>query len=212
MSARLRRQIGLAVTLAAVLIAPPVRATLTIPTDLADVVSIATVIVRGRVIDTRAFTEMANGPVVTAVTLSIADVLKGNADRTLTFRVHGGDLGRYRQVIIGEPTFVVGDDAYVFLKRASEGALWTVGMSAGVYKITSTGATGALMVNPPVVAGVTATVGAQIVRGDVRRNPMGIGDFAGVVKLLMTAAPDRGAGPGDVKGGTAPGRIGGAIK
>ena len=178
-----------------------VHATVTIPTDLADVVSIATLIVRGRVVDTRAFTDMANGPVMTAVTVGVTEVLKGDAERAVTFRVHGGDLGRYRQVMIGSPTFTVGDDVYVFLKRAPDGVLWTVGMGAGVYKITD--AAGALVVNPPVVAGQTATAGAQVVRGDPRRKPMGVGDFSGLVKLLIAggARSPRGAG--------APRRIGG---
>jgi len=179
---------GLVLFVVALLFADSLHATVTIPTDLADVVSIATVIVRGRVIDTRAFTDIANGPVTTAVTVSVSEVLKGPADRTVTFRVHGGDLGRYRQVMVGAPIFAVGDEAYLFLKRASDGALWTVGMGAGVYKVSAASVPGAApVVNPPVIAGVTATAGAQVVRGDARRKPMPVSDFAGIVKLLMAA-------------------------
>jgi hypothetical protein len=172
----------------ALMLSAALQATVTIPTDLADVVSLSTVIVRGRVVDTRAFTDVANGPVVTAVTVTVAEVLKGTAESAVTFRVHGGDLGRYRQVMIGAPTFRVGDDAYLFLKRAPDGVLWPVGMGAGVYKISPSAPSGPLVVNPPVVAGVTATAGAQIVRGDARRKPMGIGDFASVVRLLMAVS------------------------
>jgi hypothetical protein len=171
-----------------------VRATVMIPTDLTDVVSAATLIVRGRVVDTRAFTDIANGPVMTAVTLSVTETLKGRADRVVTFRVHGGELGRYRQITIGAPTFAVGDDAFVFLKRDTGGALWTVGMGAGVYKVS--GAAEAPVVNAPVVAGVTATAGAKIERGDRRRKPMAVGDFSGVVKLLMA-----GGGASRARGG-----------
>ena len=160
-----------------------VLATVTIPTDLSDVVALATLIVRGRVVDTRAFTDESNGPVTTAVTVAVSEVLKGRADRVVTFRAHGGDLGRYRQVIVGAPTFSVGDDAYLFLRRAPDGALWTVGMGAGVYKVAM--ASGTPVVNPPVVAGITATVGAPVMRGDVRRKPMGVGDFSGIVRLLL---------------------------
>lgn len=182
---------ALACMLAAGLSAAVLHATLTIPTDLPDVTTLATVIVRGRVIDTRAFTEVANGPVTTAVTLSVSEVLKGSADRTITFRAHGGELGRYRQVIVGAPTFAVGDDAYLFLKRASDGALWTVGLGAGVYKVST--ASGAAMVNPPLVAGVNATAGAQVARGDARRKPMSTSDFGGIVKLLLASKTSGGA-------------------
>jgi hypothetical protein len=169
----------------ALLLGTTAHATVMIPTDLADVTSAATLIVRGRVIDTRAFTDVANGPVMTAVTVAVSDVLKGSAERTVTFRVHGGDLGRYRHVLVGAPTFAVGDDAFVFLKRASSGVLWPVGLGSGVYKVAV--ASGTLVVNPPVVAGRTATLGAPLVRGDVRRKPMPVSDFAGIVRLLLAA-------------------------
>jgi hypothetical protein len=158
-------------------------ATVTIPSDLPDVVSSSTLIIRGRVDDTRAFTDIANGPVTTAVTVSVSETLKGTADRAITFRVHGGELGRYRQVMIGEPVFAVGDDVYLFLKRAPDGALWTVGMGAGVYKVSM--AAGMPAVMPPPIAGVTATAGAQVIRGDARRKPMRTRDFASLVTLLV---------------------------
>lgn len=159
----------------------PLRATSTIPTDLADVVSIATLIVRGRVVDTRSFTEIANGPVMTAVTIATGEVIKGTADTSVTFRVHGGEIGRYRYAVIGSPTFAVGDEAYFFLKRTAAGPLWPVGMSAGVYRVAGA-------VNAPIVAGVTATAGANVVRGDIRRKPMASGEFASLVRMLMSAS------------------------
>lgn len=165
---------------AAALAVVPLRATSTIPTDLADVISTATLIVRGRVVDTRSFSEIANGPVMTAVTITTDEVLKGTAERSVTFRVHGGEIGRYRYTMIGSPTFVVGEQAYFFLKRSSAGSLWPVGMSAGVYRVNGT-------VNAPIVAGVTATVGATVQRGDVRRKPMAPGEFASLVRLLMNS-------------------------
>jgi hypothetical protein len=167
--------------IAAVLLVIPLRATTTIPTDLADVVSAATLIVRGHVTDTRSFTEIANGPVMTAVTMTVDDVLKGSGDRTVTFRVHGGEIGRYRYSVIGAPTFQVGEDAYVFLKRSASGSLWPVGMSAGVYRVNG-------LVNAPVVAGRTATVGAQVQRGDVRRKPMPPAEFGSLVRMLMNTS------------------------
>lgn len=156
------------------------RATTIIPTDLPDVVSGATLIVRGRVVDVRSFAEITNGPVMTAVTITANEVLKGSAGTSVTFRVHGGEIGRYRYMVIGSPVFVAGDDAYVFLKRSSAGALWPVGMGAGVYRVNGT-------VNAPVVPGLTATAGATVQRGDVRRKPMAPREFASLVRLLMNS-------------------------
>lgn len=174
------RRLITAGTIAALAVAP-LFATSTIPTDLADVVSSATLIVRGRVVDTRSFADTANGPVMTAVTVAVDDVLKGSADASVTFRVHGGEIGRYRYTVIGSPTFAIGDQAYFFLKRSAAGSLWPVGMSAGVYRVTST-------VNAPIVAGVTATAGASVQRGDVRRKPMAPGEFTSLVRMLMNTS------------------------
>lgn len=167
--------VGALATLAVI----PLRATSIIPTELADVVSSATLIVRGRVVDTRSFADVANGPVMTAVTIATSEVLKGTADTSVTFRVHGGEIGRYRYTVVGAPTFKRGDDAYFFLKRASTGALWPVGMSAGVYRVRGT-------VQAPLVANVTATAGAPVQRGDARRKPMAPGEFASLVRLLQS--------------------------
>lgn len=166
------------ICVAASLAVMPVRATSAIPTDLTDVTAAAAVIARGRVVDTRSFAEIANGPVMTAVTIAVSAVLKGSADRAVTFRVHGGEIGRYRYTVIDAPTFRVGDEAYFFLKRTSAGALWPVGMSAGVYRVNGA-------VRAPLVAGVTATAGATVQRGDVRRKSMAPGEFEGLVRMLV---------------------------
>ncbi len=178
----------------AALLVIPLRATITIPTDLPDVVSSATLIVRGRVVDTRSFAEIANGPVMTAVTITADEVLKGSAGTSLTFRVHGGEIGRYRYTVIGSPAFAVGEQAYFFLKRSAAGALWPVGMSAGVYRVKMQAPSGAMQapsgagtVNAPVVSGVTATTGANVQRGDVRRKPMAPGEFSSLVRMLMNS-------------------------
>lgn len=166
----------------------PLRATSIIPTDLADAVSSATLIVRGRVVDTRSFADVANGPVMTAVTIATSEVLKGAADTSVTFRVHGGEIGRYRYTVVGAPTFQRGDDAYFFLKRSSTGALWPVGMSAGVYRVNGA-------VQAPLVANVTATAGAPVQRGDARRKPMAPAEFSSLVRMLDRAPGTAAARP-----------------
>jgi hypothetical protein len=57
-------------------------------------------------------------------------------------------------------------------------------MTAGVYRIYPVSGT----VNAPIVAGVTATAGAGVQRGDVRRKPMLPAEFASLVRMLMNPA------------------------
>jgi hypothetical protein len=167
-------------------------ATLSVPTDLADAIRGASLIVRGRVTATRAFADVANGPVTTAVTVAVSDVIKGAVAGTrgepafVTFRVPGGELGRYRHVTVGAPTFATNDEAFLFLKRAPDGSMWPVGLSAGVYFVRTGAFPGSREVNPPLVMGYTASVG-QVVRGDVRRKPMPAQEFASLVRLVFAS-------------------------
>lgn len=189
---------------AAWLWAASVGATVSVPTDLSDAAQSATVIVRGRVSDVRAFVNASGGPVFTAVTLVVSESLKGPSAAFVTFTVHGGTIGRYESRVIGAPVLAAGEDVFVFLRRASDGGLWPVGMSAGVYKVQG-GAVAA-----PVVAGVTAPLEGPVLRGDVRRRAVPASDFAGLVRLVLA---DKTGRTGPVAGGAkAPGtgRGGGA--
>src|SRR5512141_1162522 len=93
----------------------PARATVLVPADLAELSRSATAIVRGTVTTVR--TEWADGRrrVETIVTLSVDQTLKGGFGRTVSFKVPGGDMGRYRSVMIGAPTFREGEEVVLFL-------------------------------------------------------------------------------------------------
>jgi hypothetical protein len=62
-------------------------------------------------------------------------------------------------------------------------------MSMGIYRVHVDARTGLPVVNPPVVAGETASAG-RVVRGDTRRQPFSVGEFESLVRLVMlTKAP-----------------------
>jgi hypothetical protein len=159
-------------------------ATTIAPTDLTEAVTGSQLIVRGRVVDTRSFANEADGAVYTAVTAAVTSTLKGAAEAHVTFLVHGGVIGRYQYKTIGAPQFTVGDDAYLFLRRA-RGQWWPVGMGAGVYRVNSAAGATRGAVHAPVVPGVTATAEAQLQRGDARRKPMATAEFESLVRLVM---------------------------
>lgn len=156
-----------------------------LPADFRLVVAEATVIVRGRVTDVRAVRSV-RGDVESVATIVVDAVLKGDAGSFVSMRVPGGTIGRYRTYMPGAPTVAVGDAAVYLLKRAPGGALWPVGLSSGIYRISVS--SGRLMVAPPVVASVTTAAQGPVVRGDLRRRTLPLADFESIVTLVLRGA------------------------
>jgi len=182
----------LLVTVAAVALVMPVRATVVIPTEFREVVASATTIVRGHVTDVRAVLAQPN-LIETIGTVAVDAVLKGSASQFVYVRVQGGEIGRERQIAVGAPQLTVGEHAVFFLRRLSDNTMRPIGLTMGVYPINAESGTGRAVVNPPLVAGQTASVGT-VVRGDTRRKPMAVTEFESLVRLVMAAQSGAGGG------------------
>jgi hypothetical protein len=111
-------------------------ATTLVPATLTDVVNGSQLIVHGRVSDVEARTTADRRSIYRVVTLTVDDALKGGVGRTVTFRVPGGQMGRYRRVVVGAPSFAVGEEVVVFLRGGGAAIPSLVGLSQGVYKVT----------------------------------------------------------------------------
>jgi hypothetical protein len=159
-------------------------ATVIVPVDFPQAVSEAAVIVRGHVTDVRGRT-IPTG-VESIVTVAVDRVLKGQADSFVSVHVPGGIVGRYRYVFVGAPTFVVGEQAVLLLKRGSDNGLRIVGLNQGVYPIQTLPGASQPTVAPPPVAPQTAAAG-PVVRGDSRRRAMSVPDFESLVRTVMAA-------------------------
>jgi hypothetical protein len=180
-------------SLAAVIVAvglavASVGATLVVPADFRQVVTDAGLIVRGRVTDVRAVAVRGVG-VDSIVTVAVEGVVKGQADTFVSVRVPGGEIGRYRYVMVGAPTFRVGQRAVFFLKRGADNFWRPVGLTMGVYRVQAAPVSGAPVVQPPLVAGRTASATGPAVRGDTRRRLMPVAEFESLVRLVMAMPP-----------------------
>jgi hypothetical protein len=165
----------------------PVRATLLIPADLGELSRDARAIVRGRVaaLDTQ-WTE-DRGTIETIVTLEVERYIKGALGQTLRFRVPGGDLGRFRSIVVGAPEFVVDERIVVFLGAHGPSVPYVLGLSQGVFRIVRAGADAAEFVTSPAM--MAATAGAvRIVRGDPSRRAAALDDFEERVRALAGGA------------------------
>jgi hypothetical protein len=172
-------------TAAAVTITATLGATTLLPTEFRQVVADANVIVRGHVTDLRVLAP-SGGDVETVATVAVDSVLKGSADAFVSVRVPGGDTGRFRVIAYGAPTFSKGEAAVFFLKRGTDNALRPVGLSLGVYPVSTDARTLVTSVSPPLATGITAPAGA-VVHGDPNRKLMSVSEFESLVKAVLLA-------------------------
>ena len=174
-----------AIIVALLLSVVPSGAHVAIPTEFRDVVSDASLIVRGRVTDVRSVSEPGRG-IESIATVAVESVLKGTANSFVYVRVPGGEVGRRRVVMTGAPQFKAGQRAVFFLRpSAMDSSHRPVGLSLGVYRLQAEAATGRTLVAPPVVAGVTSASRGPVQRGDVRRQMMAVPEFEALVRLVM---------------------------
>ena len=109
-----------------------------VPAEFSEIVGGSEIIAYARVVDVRP--EWADGRrwIDSVVTAEVVSYLKGGSDETITFKVPGGQLGRYRSVVVGAPVFTRGDEAVLFLKSnaAHGGSLPDVfGLNQGVFRV-----------------------------------------------------------------------------
>lgn len=158
-------------------------ATVLVPADLAELSRDARAIARGQVVRIDAQWTEDRRTVETIVTLAAERYLKGDLGGVLRFRVPGGTLGRYRNVVIGAPRFSVGDRVIVFLGANGPQVPYVLGLSQGVYRISD--AEGAPVVAPPPVM---PGVAGPVTRGVLARRAAPLADFERDVLVLAEGA------------------------
>jgi len=186
----LRAVIAGVVGLACLASARPARATVVVAADLSDLARAAHVIVHGRVVSVQPQWADGRRGVETIVRLQASEYLKGDFGTEILIRVPGGELGRYRSVMPGAPTFREGDEVVLFLGASPPSLPYVLGLSQGVFRLVRNPATGETVVTPPpLVANATRTVAVQ--RGDPQRRSPTLEQFARQVRLIVAAGRAR---------------------
>lgn len=178
----------LAICLSLLIVSVTVQATVILPIEFRELVTTSAVIVHGRVTDARSAFLDGRRSVETFVTIAADEYLKGNLGEHVTFRVPGGQIGRYRTVFVGAPEFRSGDEVVLFLKAPPGGVPYVVGLSQGVFRVLPDARTGRPMVTTPVVMGRAADGAEPIVRGDPVRRPLPIDSFRDIVRQVLSEA------------------------
>jgi hypothetical protein len=160
-------------------------ATVELPVEFGEMVQGSQLVVHGRVVDVRSQQTGDRRSIETLVTLTVTDALKGRPGDTVSFRLPGGEVGRYRRVIVGVPRFTAGDDVIVFLRGGAPQLPTIFGLSQGLYRVMRTADGRALVAPAPLMAPAAGT--ERIVRGDPARQPLALDAFAGQVRARIEA-------------------------
>jgi hypothetical protein len=170
--------------LAAAMMAPAaMRATVLLPAEFREIVGDSQIIAFGRVVD--AVPELSDDRkrIETVVTFAVETYLKGGSGETLTFRVPGGQVGRYRSITVGAPVLESGTEAVLFLRKPDNGLPYVFGLNQGVFRVHRDARTQRRLVVPPVVA--RGETPERIERGAVSRQPMPLEDFGAQVQSVI---------------------------
>lgn len=171
-----------------VFLSAALHATVILPIEFRELVTIAPVIVHGQVVDVRADWADGRRSVETFVTIAVSEYLKGDLGERMTVRVPGGQLGRYRTIFVGAPEFREGDEVVLFLKHSGPSFPYIIGLSQGAFRVVPEAGTGRRMVTTPIVMGRGGDEPERIVRGDVTRKPLSIDAFRDAVRQVLAGA------------------------
>jgi hypothetical protein len=172
-----------AVAIATVVCVRAASATVLVPADLGELSRDARAIARGRVAAVEGRWTDDRRTIETIVTLEVESYLKGSLGSTLQFRVPGGELGRYRSIVVGAPEFAVDQHVIVFLGAAGPMVPYVLGMNQGVYRVVPAGDRSTWLVTPPAMLPAMAAA-VPVVRGDAARKPLPLPDFEQRVRAL----------------------------
>jgi len=170
--------------LAVLIVAPVLRATVLLPAEFREIVSGSQVIVYGRVTDARAEWVDNRRRIDTVVTVQAGTYLKGGPGDTVTFRVPGGEIGVYRNVMVGAPEFKPGDEAVFFLVARGPEVPHIFGLSQGLFRVRLEGRSARRIVVPPALMAKSDSP-EVVTRGAADRQSRPLDVFAAQVRAVL---------------------------
>ncbi len=162
----------------AMLCSTSLHAMVVVPAEFSEMVAASQTIVQGRIVDVRSYETAGRRTIESLVTVQVVDAIKGQPGATAYFKLPGGQVGRYRRVVVGAPQFAPGDEVVLFLKGSAPAVPMPFGLTQGVYRISRDGS-GRAVVAPSVTDG-----SGRIVRGDPARSPLELSAFATMVRSI----------------------------
>jgi hypothetical protein len=163
---------------------PSLSATVLLPADFRQIVAGSQIIVYGRVTDVRAEWASGRRRIESVVTVAASEFYKGTPSRTVTLRVPGGTIGRYKSVTVGAPEFRVGDEAVLFLKAEAPAVPHIFGLNQGVFRVRIDSRSGRRIVTVPILS-ARGTTPEIVQRGATHRRPLPLAQFVSQVRSAV---------------------------
>ncbi len=165
-------------------LAVPVAATVVLPAEFREIVSGSQIIVYGRVIEVQSEWVDGRRRIDSLVTIQPSAFYRGTPTATVTFRIPGGQVGRYKSIMVGAPEFQTGDEAVLFLRGQGPAVPSVFGLSQGVFRVRVDARSGSrLVILPALMARGTAP--ERVIRGDRERRPLPLDQFGAQVRALV---------------------------
>ena len=174
--------------LSTVATAVALRATVLLPAEFREIVGESQIIAYGRVVDTVSELSDDRKRIETIVTFEVDTYLKGGPGETLTLRIPGGQVGRYRSITVGAPVLETGTEAVLFLRQGDSGLPYVFGLNQGMFRVQRDPRTQRRLVMPPLLA--RSENPERVVRGAVSRQPMTLEAFGAQVRSVMAELAD----------------------
>jgi hypothetical protein len=168
------------------LAAPVLSATVLVPAEFREIVAGSHLIAHARVVDMQPQWVEGRRQIETVVTVAVLSYFKGGAEQTVSFKVPGGQIGRYRSVMVGAPQFRPGEEAVLFLTGAGEPIPYVFGLNQGVFRVRQDPTTGRRIVVPPPLVAAGAEP-ERVVRGSSNRRSLELDAFGAQVRAVMAA-------------------------
>jgi hypothetical protein len=163
-----------------------VSATVLVPAEFREIVGGSEIIAHTRVVELRPEWVDGRRQINTIVTAEILSSYKGGPGRTVSFKVPGGQIGRYRSIMVGAPVFRPGDEAVLFLSASGAEIPQVFGLNQGVFRVRQDSRSGRRMVVTPALM-ASSDAPERVVRGAASRRPMELEAFGAQVRAVMAA-------------------------
>lgn len=173
--------------LALTLCTTPASATQVLHQTLRDLTLGSSDVVIGRVEETRTHWNESHTKIVTDVTVSVSESLKGAGGNVLTLTQLGGDLDGFRYSVPGSPLFRQGEEALLFVWRDARGRAQVNGLAQGKFEITTDPATGEKTIQRALEGlRVRDARTLSLVREGEPAPGLRLGDLLGEIRAIIT--------------------------
>lgn len=159
-------------------------ATVLIPSEFREIVSGSQIIVHGRVSSIHAEWTDDRRRIESVVTLEASSFFRGTAARAVTFRVPGGQIGRYKSITVGAPQFAAGDEVVLFLQARGPSVPQVFGFNQGVFRVRVDQRTGRRLVMQPIVT-AKGPAPEPVIRGARDRRLLPLDQFAARIRTVL---------------------------